>query len=332
MTRRAFLAALGLGVAPAPSRRRRARAAGALPPPGGQARRGLRRRLFLVHESDFDGSGVLSTTSGYIGGRIENPTYEQVSGGGTGHIESVQVLFDPRRVSYPALVDHFFRTIDPLDGGGQFCDRGEVSPPRFSCWTRSSGGSPRRPRKEVARALAEAGRDADPRRRAVLAGGGLPPGLLPEEPGPLPLLSLELADLVGDVVQIAGLEADLQRRRIILDLVAVELLAGACPARGWRRTASAGRAPGTASPAATVRAMAATRPTASAKSFLPTRSTLSLPRGITRSYSGNVPSISLLVSSTRRRGSGSCVSDSATSTSPVPLRATCATRSPSCAE
>ena len=80
---------------------------------------------FWCTESDFDKvPGVLSTTSGYIGGRVENPTYEQVSGGGTGHIESVQVVYDPRRVSYPALVDHFFRTIDPLDGGGQFCDRG----------------------------------------------------------------------------------------------------------------------------------------------------------------------------------------------------------------
>lgn len=80
---------------------------------------------FWCTESDFDKvPGVLSTTSGYIGGRVENPTYEQVSGGGTGHIESVQVVYDPQRVNYPALVDHFFRTIDPLDGGGQFCDRG----------------------------------------------------------------------------------------------------------------------------------------------------------------------------------------------------------------
>ena len=80
---------------------------------------------FWCTESDFDKvPGVLSTTSGYIGGRVENPTYEQVSGGGTGHIEAVQVVYDPRRVSYPALVDHFFRTIDPLDGSGQFCDRG----------------------------------------------------------------------------------------------------------------------------------------------------------------------------------------------------------------
>lgn len=80
---------------------------------------------FWCTESDFDKvPGVLSTTSGYIGGRVENPTYEQVSGGTTGHIEAVKLVYDPRRISYSALVDHFFRTIDPLDGGGQFCDRG----------------------------------------------------------------------------------------------------------------------------------------------------------------------------------------------------------------
>jgi peptide-methionine (S)-S-oxide reductase len=81
---------------------------------------------FWCTESDFDHiAGVLSTTSGYSGGRVANPTYRQVSAGGTGHIEAVRVVYDPRRVSYAALVDRFFRTIDPLDGGGQFCDRGD---------------------------------------------------------------------------------------------------------------------------------------------------------------------------------------------------------------
>src|SRR5687768_10877772 len=81
---------------------------------------------FWCTESDFDHiPGVVSTTSGYIGGKVANPTYQQVSAGGTGHIEAVRVVYDPRRVSYAALVDHFFRTIDPLDGGGQFCDRGD---------------------------------------------------------------------------------------------------------------------------------------------------------------------------------------------------------------
>ena len=80
---------------------------------------------FWCTESDFDHMpGVVATTSGYSGGRIANPTYEQVSAGGTGHIEAVRVAYDPARISYAALVDRFFRTIDPLDAGGQFCDRG----------------------------------------------------------------------------------------------------------------------------------------------------------------------------------------------------------------
>jgi peptide-methionine (S)-S-oxide reductase len=80
---------------------------------------------FWCTEADFDHvAGVISTISGYSGGRVANPTYEQVSAGDTGHIEAVRVVYDPRRVSYAALVDHFFRTIDPFDAGGSFCDRG----------------------------------------------------------------------------------------------------------------------------------------------------------------------------------------------------------------
>lgn len=81
---------------------------------------------FWCTESDFDHMpGVRATTSGYSGGRVANPTYEQVSAGRTGHIEAVRVAYDPTRISYAALVDRFFRTIDPTDGGGQFCDRGD---------------------------------------------------------------------------------------------------------------------------------------------------------------------------------------------------------------
>jgi len=80
---------------------------------------------FWCTESDFDKiPGVVSTTSGYSGGRLANPTYEQVSAGGTGHIEVVKVVYDPAKVSYQRLLARFFRTVDPLDGGGQFCDRG----------------------------------------------------------------------------------------------------------------------------------------------------------------------------------------------------------------
>ncbi len=80
---------------------------------------------FWCMEPPFDKvSGVLSTTSGYAGGTVVNPTYEQVARGGTGHAEAVQVSFDPRRVSYEQLLAVFWRNVDPFDGGGQFCDRG----------------------------------------------------------------------------------------------------------------------------------------------------------------------------------------------------------------
>lgn len=68
--------------------------------------------------------GVLAVTSGYTGGTVANPTYEQVSAGGTGHAEAVMITFDPTKVSYQQLLDVFWRNIDPTDGGGQFVDRG----------------------------------------------------------------------------------------------------------------------------------------------------------------------------------------------------------------
>jgi len=81
---------------------------------------------FWCTESDFEHvPGVIDAVSGYTGGRTPNPTYEEVSAGGTGHYEAVRVRFDRTRVSYGALVRHFFRTVDPTDPGGQFCDRGE---------------------------------------------------------------------------------------------------------------------------------------------------------------------------------------------------------------
>ena len=80
---------------------------------------------FWCTEADFDKlPGVLETTSGYIGGSIENPTYEEVSSGRTGHIEAVQVRFDRRQTSYAKLLAAFWPTIDPVNGNGQFCDNG----------------------------------------------------------------------------------------------------------------------------------------------------------------------------------------------------------------
>jgi peptide-methionine (S)-S-oxide reductase len=68
--------------------------------------------------------GVVNVVSGFAGGGSANPTYEQVTGGRTGHLEAVQVTFDPTRISYGALVRRFLVSIDPTDDGGQFCDRG----------------------------------------------------------------------------------------------------------------------------------------------------------------------------------------------------------------
>ncbi len=80
---------------------------------------------FWCVESDFDRiPGVVRTTSGYTGGTRANPTYAEVSAGGTGHLEAVEIVFDPARVSYEALLAAFWRSVDPTDAGGQFCDRG----------------------------------------------------------------------------------------------------------------------------------------------------------------------------------------------------------------
>lgn len=81
---------------------------------------------FWCVESDFDGvAGVVDTTSGFTGGVVPNPTYKQVSAGGTGHFESVRVTYDPAKVSYAQLLTAFWHSADPTDGGGQFCDRGQ---------------------------------------------------------------------------------------------------------------------------------------------------------------------------------------------------------------
>ena len=81
---------------------------------------------FWCVESDFDKvPGVVSTTSGYTGGRTRNPTYKQVTYGDTGHYEAVEITYDPAKVSYEALLTAFWHSVDPTDDGGQFCDRGD---------------------------------------------------------------------------------------------------------------------------------------------------------------------------------------------------------------
>jgi peptide-methionine (S)-S-oxide reductase len=81
---------------------------------------------FWCMEPPFDElDGVISTMSGYTGGDLANPTYEQVSAGGTGHAEAVRVVYDPNTISYAQLLDVFWRNVDPIDASGQFCDRGD---------------------------------------------------------------------------------------------------------------------------------------------------------------------------------------------------------------
>jgi peptide methionine sulfoxide reductase msrA/msrB len=80
---------------------------------------------FWCVEADFEKvHGVVEVVSGYTGGHKDNPTYEEVSGGGTGHVEAVQVLYDPEKISYQELLDVFWRHVDPTDPDGQFVDRG----------------------------------------------------------------------------------------------------------------------------------------------------------------------------------------------------------------
>jgi len=106
----------GLGLSPM---------AAAQTPPAATAKAIFAGGCFWCVESDFDKiDGVISTTSGYTGGTVPNPSYAQVSSHATGHAEAVEVVFDSRRVSYAQLVERYWRTIDPTTKDRQFCDSG----------------------------------------------------------------------------------------------------------------------------------------------------------------------------------------------------------------
>ncbi len=80
---------------------------------------------FWCMEPPFDAlDGVISTTSGYTGGKQRDPSYEEVSSGNTGHVEAVQIVYDPHKVSYEKLLEVFWRNVDPTRNDGQFCDKG----------------------------------------------------------------------------------------------------------------------------------------------------------------------------------------------------------------
>jgi peptide-methionine (S)-S-oxide reductase len=94
--------------------------------PGGPAVAVFASGCFWCSEADFAKvRGVVDVESGYTGGAGAGPTYEQVSAGGTGHLEAVRVRYDPARVSYAQLLDVFWHNVDPVDARGQFCDKGE---------------------------------------------------------------------------------------------------------------------------------------------------------------------------------------------------------------
>jgi peptide-methionine (S)-S-oxide reductase len=94
-------------------------------PAAGSAKATFAGGCFWCMEGPFDKvPGVVSTTSGYTGGSVPRPSYEMVSSGTTGHAESVEVVYDPKKVSYSQLLDVYWHNVDPTDAGGQFCDRG----------------------------------------------------------------------------------------------------------------------------------------------------------------------------------------------------------------
>lgn len=94
-------------------------------PPAGLKTADFAGGCFWCMEHPFDElNGVVSVTSGYTGGTTKKPTYHQVSSGTTGHAEAVQVVFDPKKISYEKLLEVFWRNIDPFDAEGQFCDKG----------------------------------------------------------------------------------------------------------------------------------------------------------------------------------------------------------------
>lgn len=105
---------------------------------------------FWCVEKDFERvDGVREVVSGYTGGTVANPTYRQVTRGGTGHYEAVRIIFDDSRISYDQILNLFFRSIDPTDAGGQFCDRG-------SSYRTAVFVSNAREKRSAERALAEA--------------------------------------------------------------------------------------------------------------------------------------------------------------------------------
>ena len=101
-------------------------------PPAGLEVATFAAGCFWCTEADFDKvPGVVSTTSGYIGGHKANATYNEVGSGRTGHTEGVRIVYDPNKVTYAKLLDVYWRNVDPLDARGQFCDKGDQYRPEI---------------------------------------------------------------------------------------------------------------------------------------------------------------------------------------------------------
>ena len=127
---------------------------------------------FWCMEKPFDVlEGVISTTSGYTGGTTENPTYEEVSSGITGHAESVQVLYDPKKITYGRLLEAFWRNIDPTNPNGQFVDRGKQYRPAIFYHSEEQRKEAEQSREE----LEKSGRFREPIRTEIVKAGSFYP-------------------------------------------------------------------------------------------------------------------------------------------------------------
>ena len=150
---------------------------------------------FWCMEPPYDQlDGVLSTTSGYTGGSKAKPSYKQVSSGRTKHREAVRIEYDPKRVGYGRLLEVFWRNIDPLDGRGQFCDKGRHYTSAIYALddTQLAAAKASKAALESGEKLKGKIRTEDLARGRLLPGGRLPSGLLHQEPHPLQVLPLGL--------------------------------------------------------------------------------------------------------------------------------------------
>lgn len=122
----------------------------------GLARATFAGGCFWCMEPPYDQvEGVVETISGFSGGHVENPSYQQVVRGGTGHLEVVQVAYDPGKVSYEELLDIYWRNVDPFDVGGQFCDRGESYRPAIFVHDRAQEAAARESMQAMRQRFAE---------------------------------------------------------------------------------------------------------------------------------------------------------------------------------